>query len=67
MKYVQQLRAGNANQNGALGAVRIAHPDALESTLKDAWLVVEVRARPVSRRTMFLTFYLHSVYLKPWN
>lgn len=42
LKYVQQLRAAETEHTGAWGAVKTAHPDALETVLKDSWLVVEV-------------------------
>lgn len=42
LKYVHQLRAGETSHSGAWGEVKTAHPDSLESELKDAWLVVEV-------------------------
>lgn len=42
LKYVHQLRAAETGHSGLWGEVKTAHPDALETVLKDAWLVVEV-------------------------
>jgi hypothetical protein len=42
LQYVQQLREEAKDHDGDWGAVEVSQPAALESTLKDAWLVVEV-------------------------
>lgn len=42
--YVQQLRAEAGNHDGLnWGEIKTSTPDSLQKTLKDAWLVVEVR------------------------
>ncbi|KAJ6084303.1 hypothetical protein N7486_011103 [Penicillium sp. IBT 16267x] len=41
LQYVQQLRAATADHDGNWGEVKVSTPASLESTLKDAWLVVE--------------------------
>ncbi|KAJ5864860.1 uncharacterized protein N7529_006776 [Penicillium soppii] len=41
LQYVQQLREEAKDHDGDWGAVEVSQPAALESTLKDAWLVVE--------------------------
>lgn len=43
LKYVQKLRAEANDLPGSWGEIRTFHPSSLESSLKDAWLVVEVR------------------------
>jgi 3-hydroxyacyl-CoA dehydrogenase len=42
LKYVDQLRAETKDHVGDWGKIETSHPSSLESTLKDAWLVVEV-------------------------
>lgn len=43
LKYVEQLRADATDHEGDWGEVEVSQPSSLQSTLKDAWLVVEVR------------------------
>jgi len=44
LQYVQQLREEAKDHEGIWGKVEVSQPSSLESTLKEAWLVVEVRA-----------------------
>ncbi|KAJ5781068.1 hypothetical protein N7457_006228 [Penicillium paradoxum] len=41
LKYVDQLRADTKDHDGNWGKIETSHPDQLQSTLQDAWLVVE--------------------------
>ncbi|KAJ5124825.1 uncharacterized protein N7515_008650 [Penicillium bovifimosum] len=41
LKYVDQLRAETKDHDGDWGKIETSDPSSLESTLKDAWLVVE--------------------------
>ncbi|KAI2790115.1 hypothetical protein POX_d05620 [Penicillium oxalicum] len=41
LKYVKQLRSAALDQEFNWGEVKVAQPDALETILQDAWLVVE--------------------------
>lgn len=43
LKYVEQLRADATDHEGDWGRIETSQPSSLQSTLKDAWLVVEVR------------------------
>ncbi|KAJ6178684.1 hypothetical protein N7519_009145 [Penicillium mononematosum] len=41
LKYVEQLRADATDHEGDWGRIETSQPSSLQSTLKDAWLVVE--------------------------
>ncbi|KAJ5675154.1 uncharacterized protein N7477_005088 [Penicillium maclennaniae] len=41
LKYVQKLRAEANDPLGSWGEITISHPSSLESSLQDAWLVIE--------------------------
>jgi hypothetical protein len=43
LKYVEQLRADATDHEGDWGRIETSQPASLQSTLKDSWLVVEVR------------------------
>jgi hypothetical protein len=43
LKYVEQLRADATDHDGDWGQIETSQPSSLQSTLQDAWLVVEVR------------------------
>lgn len=54
LKYVQQLRAQAKDHQGTWGEVGISHPSSLRSTLKDAWLVIEVCCLDRERMTVII-------------